>query len=53
MIEAAEQKDYEQIVLETASVLKEAVGLYKKFGFIEAKDKYAPRCDQSFYLNLG
>ncbi|MGI8545033.1 MAG: GNAT family N-acetyltransferase [Aridibacter sp.] len=53
MIKIAEEKDYEQIVLETASVLREAVGLYKKFGFVEAEDKHAPRCDQSFYLNLG
>lgn len=52
MIATAAEKGYEKIVLETASVLKEAIGLYKKFGFIETHDKNAPRCDQSFYLNL-
>lgn len=52
MIKIAEEKGCEQIVLETASVLKEAVGLYKKFGFVEAEDKHAPRCDRSFYLKL-
>lgn len=52
MINIAKEKGFEQIVLETASVLKEAIGLYKKFGFIEMQDKHAPRCDQSFYLNL-
>ncbi len=52
MIEIARKKGYQQIVLETASVLKTAIGLYKKFGFIETQDKHAPRCDQAFYLNL-
>ncbi len=52
MIETAKEKGYEKIVLETASVLKEAIGLYKKFGFTESIEKHAPRCDQSFYLEL-
>ena len=52
MIETAKKKGIEQIVLETASVLKAAIGLYIKFGFQEAIDKHAPRCDKSFYLNL-
>ncbi len=53
MIKTAREKGFEQIVLETSSVLREAVGLYKKFGFVEAKEKHAPRCDQSFYLDLN
>ncbi|NNE98771.1 MAG: GNAT family N-acetyltransferase [Pyrinomonadaceae bacterium] len=52
MIEASKKKGYRQIILETASVLKEAIGLYKKFGFIEAHEKHTPRCDQSFYFDL-
>lgn len=52
MIETAKEKGYSQIVLETVGVLKEAVGLYKKFGFIESEGKHAPRCDKSFYLEL-
>lgn len=52
MIKSAAEKSFEQIVLETASVLREAIGLYKKFGFIESQEKHAIRCDQSFYLNL-
>jgi len=52
MIDAAKKKGYEQMVLETASVLKEAIGLYRKFGFLEAAEKHAPRCDKSFFLNL-
>ena len=52
MTEAAREKGYDQIVLETASVLKEAIGLYRKFGFKESVKKHAPRCDKSFFLNL-
>jgi len=52
MIETAKKKGYDQIVLETASVLREAIGLYTKFGFTESIDKHAPRCDKSFYLDL-
>lgn len=53
MIETAKEKGFDKIVLETASVLNEAIGLYKKFGFIETKGKHAPRCDQAFYLDLN
>jgi putative acetyltransferase len=52
MIDFAREKGYRQIVLETAGVLKEAIGLYKKFGFIESQEMHAPRCDKSFYLDL-
>ena len=52
MISTAKDKGYDQVVLETASVLKEAIGLYTKFGFTESIEKHAPRCDKSFYLNL-
>jgi putative acetyltransferase len=52
MIETARQKGFDQIVLETASVLIEAIGLYKKFGFEESIEKHAPRCDKSFTLTI-
>lgn len=52
MIDTARAKKFEQMILETASVLKEAVGLYRKFGFRETDEKHTPRCDKSFYLNL-
>lgn len=52
-IKHVEVMNYEQIVLETASVLKEAIGLYKKFGFREAIEHRTSRCDKSFYLNLN
>jgi len=52
MIDISREKGYDQIVLETASVLKEAIGLYKAFGFNESVEKHTPRCDKSFYLDL-
>ena len=42
-----------EMTLETASVLKEAIGLYKSCGFIEFHPKHlAPRCDQAYILHL-
>ena len=52
MIETAKDLGYKQVVLETASVLVEAIGLYKSFGFHESSAQHTPRCDQAFYLNL-
>lgn len=44
---------YEVIVLETASPLKEAIGLYKQYGFEEFEaDHLAARCDQAMQLLL-
>lgn len=52
MIETARSLGYKQIYLETASALKEAVGLYRSFGFTETQEKHTPRCDQAYFLNL-
>ncbi|MEZ5345413.1 MAG: GNAT family N-acetyltransferase [Pyrinomonadaceae bacterium] len=52
IIGSARDLGYQQLILETASVLKEAIGLYKKFGFREAVDPHTPRCDKSFFLDL-
>ena len=52
MVDSARSLGYEQLVLETASVLVEAIGLYKKFGFTEASEKHTPRCDRSFFMDL-
>jgi putative acetyltransferase len=49
----AKELGYQRVVLETASPLKEAINLYKKFGFQEYKpDHLSPRCDQAFELQL-
>lgn len=51
-IERARELGFERITLETASVLKEAIGLYTKFGFTDQPGFHADRCDRSFYLDL-
>ncbi len=52
-IKQAKELGYKRVILETASVLKEAIQLYQNYGF----KKYSPehlsnRCDQGFYLDL-
>ena len=53
MIAAARAKGFRKIYLETASVLKEAVALYEKFGFQPSDEKHTPRCDAAYYLVLS
>ncbi|MBC7909040.1 MAG: GNAT family N-acetyltransferase, partial [Pyrinomonadaceae bacterium] len=52
MIEEAKLRGFRRIYLETNSVLKEAIGLYKKFGFEPTDEKHAARCDQAYFLKL-
>jgi ribosomal protein S18 acetylase RimI-like enzyme len=52
MIERAADLGFKRIYLETNTRLKEAIGLYRKFGFIETDEKHAARCDQAFILEL-
>ena len=54
IIKKAKEKKYKKIELETASVLQEAIGLYKKYGFREIeKSNLANRCDKAFILELN
>lgn len=53
MIETAREKGYKKIYLETAKVLKEAVGLYEKFGFQPTDEKHTPRSDAAYFLVIG
>ena len=53
MIEKARNFGYLRVYLETASVLKQAVHIYEKAGFMPVVDKHTPRCDQAFMLELG
>ena len=49
----AKQLGYKKVILETASVLKEALGLYKKFGFVPYNSEHlSSRCDQAYYLEI-
>ena len=52
MIERARQLGFKKIYLETATVLREAVGLYEKFGFVPTDEKHTPRCDAAYVLDL-
>ena len=52
MIQRAEEFGFKRIYLETNTRLKEAIGLYRKFGFTETDERHAARCDQAFILNL-
>ncbi len=54
MIETARQLGYKTIHLETASVLKEAIGLYKKYGFEPTTEGLnAERCNKAFTLEIA
>jgi GNAT superfamily N-acetyltransferase len=49
----ARQMGFKRMTLETASVLKEAIGLYRRLGFQPlVGHQQVPRCDQAFYLDL-
>lgn len=49
----ARQMGFEKVTLETASVLAEAIGLYKSYGFTEYQPGHlSARCDQAFMLEL-
>jgi len=49
----ARQLGFKRIILETASVLKEAISLYKSYGFVEYQAKHlSSRCDQAYILEL-
>ena len=52
MIEKAETLGCEKIFLETASVLKEAIGLYEKYGFRQTNETHTARCDKSYFLEI-
>ncbi len=49
----ARQMGFKKMTLETASVLKEAINLYKSYGFVEYQPEHlSSRCDQAFILEL-
>ena len=52
-LEKAKELGYQRVILETASVLKEAITLYGKYGFkrFEMKNP-SSRCDQMYYLDI-
>ena len=53
MIEKARELGFKKIYLETASVLREAVGLYEKYGFQPTlQGIHSARCDTAYFLDL-
>ncbi len=49
----AKKMGFSRVILETASPLKEAIGLYRKYGFTEFKPEHlSARCDQAYELFL-
>ncbi len=53
LVEIAKHNGFQEVELETATPLKEAIGLYLKMGFIEKDFEHkTPRCDKSFYMNI-
>jgi len=49
----ARQLGFRKMVLETASVLKEAIALYESYGFVEyTPDHLSSRCDQAYVCEL-
>ncbi len=49
----ARELKFTEVELETASVLKEAIQLYKRYGFVpKTNDHLASRCDQAYVLSL-
>lgn len=53
MIERARGLGFKKIYLETASVLREAIGLYEKYGFEPTVEGiHSRRCDAAYFLDL-
>lgn len=53
MIEKARALGFKRIYLETASILKEAIKLYEKYGFQPtAEGIHSARCDAAYFLEL-
>lgn len=51
-LDTARELGFRTVELETANVLKEAIGLYRSFGFEDSEGGHANRCDRSFFLEL-
>lgn len=49
----AKELNFSKIELETASVLKEAITLYERYGFRQYQPSHlSSRCDSAYYLNI-
>ncbi|MCP4591978.1 MAG: GNAT family N-acetyltransferase [bacterium] len=49
----ARELGFTRVTLETASVLREAIALYERYGFVPYQpDHLSARCDQAYHLTL-
>ncbi|MGE3724625.1 MAG: GNAT family N-acetyltransferase [Candidatus Sericytochromatia bacterium] len=54
LLDCAQAKGFQRLHLETNRVLKEAIALYLKFGFLPLEGHvHSGRCDQAYYLDLN
>jgi len=54
LVEGARERRFKRVVLETASVLQEAIALYRAYGFVPLRRQHlASRCDQAYVLELA
>jgi putative acetyltransferase len=54
LIDAGRTRGFRRVVLETATVLREALALYQRFGFQPVvRDHLASRCDRAMALDLS
>ena len=52
-LKRAKELGFRKVTLETATVLQEAITMYKKYGFREFEGENASsRCDQTYFLNI-
>ena len=53
MLDEARRRGFQEIYLETNAVLREAIALYRRYGFAPVPcDHLSPRCDQAYVLKL-
>ncbi len=53
LLDWAREQGYRSVVLDTASVLEEAIALYEKAGFqLVCEDSKVPRCDRTYHIDL-
>jgi putative acetyltransferase len=53
-LKGAKELAFRRVTLETANVLKIAIGLYERYGFKEYTACHkSPRCDRTYYLDIG
>jgi putative acetyltransferase len=53
LVEIARGRGFARVIVETASVLEDAIALYRRNGFVPLERAHLPRrCDQAYVLNL-